>query len=69
MPDIPLQFDVITTVEFLDGRAVCRTSEELEIAAITNHSYADCLDFLFRKKLRDQIESPVYIVHVVEFTT
>ena len=33
-------------IEFLEGRAVCRTSEELEIAAITNHSYADCVEFL-----------------------
>jgi len=33
-------------IEFLEGEAVCRTSEELNIAAITNHSYEDCLEFL-----------------------
>jgi len=34
------------TIEFIDGKCVCHTGEELPIPALTNDTYGNCLDFL-----------------------
>lgn len=34
------------TIEFLDGKPVCHTGDQLPVPAITNDSYAECLAFL-----------------------